>query len=503
MEYLGIDLDGEKASFALLDNKLNIKDLSTYSIASLITKKSNVKRLYIYQKEKRNSFVIVTALSSNDVLLKTVPFKSTKKSFLKKTIKIYTEQYLSSTPTALIAHLFSKKESILRFFLTTNELLTKQIKRFIHIQLEPDVVTTTSLALCSFANYYIKSEKDLILLNIGYNKSSAVLMTNNLPTASYKLKWGTSKLIANPEEDAEHTDLNKLNKKNINFDCFQKLKNEVNKTLQAILKKGNRESYKILITGSLKGLENIGSFLISNENLSLVEEEESIKTLKLKEYAIPIGLAISQANKKESPIQFLNNEFTPKRSLRSFAMKSFILLGFTILLFASLNIISLSYFEIKGNELKKSISQLIELEQQFINSKSLNIDTSQNLDELLSTLENKIERESRTSPFELTVPNVTNVLEWLNNHDILKGNSEIINIKYDLVQYPKIENFKSPYKAKVELQIKIPSSTIARQFHDILIKGDELADQNAELTWDVADDFYTTSFYLKPITTNY
>ncbi|NDE82288.1 MAG: hypothetical protein EB051_01560, partial [Chlamydiia bacterium] len=51
--------------------------------------------------------------------------------------------------------------------------------------------------------------------------------------------------------------------------------------------------------------------------------------------------------------------------------------------------------------------------------------------------------------------------------------------------------------AKVELQFTCPSSRKAREFHDLLLAGDVIVDRLKEITWNVKDSVYTTSFFLR------
>jgi hypothetical protein len=79
-------------------------------------------------------------------------------------------------------------------------------------------------------------------------------------------------------------------------------------------------------------------------------------------------------------------------------------------------------------------------------------------------------------------PLVTDLLAWISTQ---KEEIDIVHLHY------------TPTSAKVDLEFKAPSPTVARAFHELLSRGDSFIDSKKEITWNVTQDRYKTSFYLK------
>ena len=83
---------------------------------------------------------------------------------------------------------------------------------------------------------------------------------------------------------------------------------------------------------------------------------------------------------------------------------------------------------------------------------------------------------------------------------LVEKSSKINSLKYDLEKYPALGSNKEPYVAKIELEFTTQKSKDAREFHDSLLKGIGLVNPSSEITWDVNQDNYKTTFYLKILT---
>ena len=60
------------------------------------------------------------------------------------------------------------------------------------------------------------------------------------------------------------------------------------------------------------------------------------------------------------------------------------------------------------------------------------------------------------------------------------------------------ENYKLDYIAKVELEIEIPSRTLAKEFQESLQKDLSFVDTKKEISWQSKGTTYSISFFLKP-----
>jgi len=53
------------------------------------------------------------------------------------------------------------------------------------------------------------------------------------------------------------------------------------------------------------------------------------------------------------------------------------------------------------------------------------------------------------------------------------------------------------YQAKVELEFKASTPTLAREFHESLLKDDSFVNTSQEVTWNASKNLYNASFYLR------
>jgi hypothetical protein len=72
-------------------------------------------------------------------------------------------------------------------------------------------------------------------------------------------------------------------------------------------------------------------------------------------------------------------------------------------------------------------------------------------------------------------------------------------IHYNLVSLPRLESLQEPYLVKIELEFKIGSPLHARQFHEMLSGKNDFVEASHEVSWEVLNDRYKTSFYLKNV----
>jgi type IV pilus assembly protein PilM len=114
--------------------------------------------------------------------------------------------------------------------------------------------------------------------------------------------------------------------------------------------------------------------------------------------------------------------------------------------------------------------------------------------------------KEKKTPFSLfpNVPKASDVLSYLSTHPaflndsgLLKEGVEIQSVHYMLVKYPKIGDPSSPYVARVELTFSSKTPAIAREFHDALLKGDELVNSKRGIEWKSEGSIYRTSFELR------
>ena len=97
-------------------------------------------------------------------------------------------------------------------------------------------------------------------------------------------------------------------------------------------------------------------------------------------------------------------------------------------------------------------------------------------------------------------PKVSEVLSWLYQHPLVQEKTDPIKIKsihYQLSECPRLDTPRDPYQAKMEIEFETKSSLNARKFHEEIHEGEAWVDNKEDVQWEVSENTYRTSFYLK------
>jgi type IV pilus assembly protein PilM len=73
---------------------------------------------------------------------------------------------------------------------------------------------------------------------------------------------------------------------------------------------------------------------------------------------------------------------------------------------------------------------------------------------------------------------------------------EIKSLHYSLAKYPKIGDAASPYIAHMAIEFTSSIPRNARDFHEALIKGDQIVNSKREVKWQAQNQTYHTAFEL-------
>ena len=111
---------------------------------------------------------------------------------------------------------------------------------------------------------------------------------------------------------------------------------------------------------------------------------------------------------------------------------------------------------------------------------------------------NKIEKEEKIIfPLPLA-PKISSFILWLSKNSFFrKANAKITYFNYRLVEYPSLKNSKKRYVARVALEFETENHALIREFHESLCNGGEMVDGKKEISWDVEENLYKASFFLK------
>jgi hypothetical protein len=493
MQFLGLDIDGSDANFALLNSKKRIIELKTYPL-------SNVKQLYV---QRGKNISLTSALEIKQVLVREKNVKATSKSAIKKTIPFQLKSCTSLLSEQIIYTSIIKRlknnSSDLFFYLTTKKSLSNHLTALCSLNIDPDYVSSQSQALNRFARLYFPTIKELFLLHIGKTKTIIVHVDDGLVVAHHSAPFGLTKIFdptINVSSNLNFLDFSTIAKKDnsVHLEALDLLEKELKKSFLNFSAQGKK--VPLFITGQIHSMKNFDLY-IQRRFPEMFSEILHIDREADLPYAISIGLSLDTLLKDKSSLQFRQEEFTSKKQLRRARFSLFL---FTL----SICILSLLLFftseKIFKNKEANLLSQLSTIEKsEQISSSDLSFTS---IPEKIKKLNEKIINESKKSPYLSLAPRVCYLLEWLSTNPLFKEANkeivEILTIDYDLVSYPTIENPKKSCLAKVALSLKIKDPEIAKKIHESISKTSTLVDLTKEITWEeLTVSTYHTSFFLK------
>lgn len=241
-------------------------------------------------------------------------------------------------------------------------------------------------------------------------------------------------------------------------------------------------------------LQNGCAALVLNQKIAILQAYENSERVKgyiltkfpdvhfisvEDEYAIPIGLALEALQK--NCLQFRQGEFTAPKNIehRKRLKWRYALACLSLTLAGG----GFGFYKIHQSEkaLQKHLDTVIG-------------PSSLSLQKRVSNWERDLSSHKKEFSLIPTSPSVTDVLAWISSK---KHEIEVVHLHYTLVNYPKLGESFEPYQAKVDLEFNAPSPKVAREFHVSLAKEDPFIDPKYEVIWNVSQNLYKTSFYLR------
>lgn len=500
MQILGLHFDQPYLRCAAVEIRRNKAIIQ--SLKSLTP--DNVKQLYISERREP----IATGLYT---LVRHLDFKITSLKLIELGLpfQIETLTHLSLEELAYAAQIrLHKTGAESTVFLTSKESLKNLLSKCSDLSVEPDIVTATPEALVRFSQFKYPSLQSAFLVDLGSQEWTCVWMEKGEVKKSFTVQngiesllfalWEDRKKVLFPKEVkgvAKQIDLLHL-KPLLNPKLSEQLielRNSLSGVLFSFQQTGGVKP--VLFTGRVDAFGNLSKYLLeTTSDLCLFEAPTSLNFEESK-CAMAIGFALAGSSKESMRVQFLKREFTTKKAWRKAGLWG---IGLSL---ASLCLsVALIYF---GNRhflnIRKEMADALKKTIERTDKKLGNELFSDGLDIGITKAFQVIQKYDIESPYLLTAPTVSEVISWISTHP-LQGTIDpldILDLNYHLVSYPRIGNLRDPYTAKVELEFRAKSPTIARKFHEALLQGDSLVDPNQEISWESLSDSYRTTFYLK------
>lgn len=477
MYVLGVHLDSPFVRTALLKQGrggIEIRSLSDTP---------NVKQLY-------TEWRIVSGLSAKDFLIRPMRLKVSSGRHVEEAIAFQSEAISNFDPADILCIPQIQKrdkegvEALL--FTVPREGLKKHLEELAGLAIDPDRVSTVPSALCHFVRWKFPKLLDAFIIHLGSTETSCTLMEDGQLKKAHAIGGGVEKLLSALFEDRKKILLKKeiegaakqidllLLKSGLNPHLtanLNELRQEIGKAFYSFCREAKRE---VIFTGRLDAFIHLQEFLMESGNWPLTVEEQK--------FAVPIGLGLEQISKTK-PLQLRREEFFPQKNWARMGTYALILLIGSILLSGAIFGLGMRSSGMRKGEMFHS----------------LGVCNEEQIDSWITS----IEKNNKEYPYILQTPKVIEMLAWLSSHPLLEelkkeGDPiEIQEIHYQLVTFPTTDSPKEPYLAKVDLEFQFKSPMNGRKFHEALRKGDEQVNPNLEISWDVLENGYRATFFLK------
>jgi type IV pilus assembly protein PilM len=466
MFYIGITLEKEAFRVAILKKEKNA--IAIVSLQTFPFGPDNVKLFYNLPPFHTGKRVqIISGLCSSEIIIRKLHLPLKDKRKILSALPFQLETLIPfPTENALICPLLnrvSKQMTSVTVIAAAREQLSHHLDALKELDIEPDNVSCDPAALVRFAKWQFPKEQRVLSFHAREQKISCALSEGGELMLCQTLPIGKKEEIS--------LALDKLL-------IFLKQKGAVD------------EQTPWLLTGEADLKETIRPIFLGPE-LKLDEPA-------LSSYAVALGLALDGLKSDESTVQFCQKEFTPEHTHQFRKQKLLSYLGFCVAATLAMAI---------GGSLMLGKKQraITERLQSYL-SPSLakgSLSTQEEVQEKLYEWEKSISRQKTPFPFLPTVPKVSDVLAWLSTHPAFsteegakKEGMEIKSMRYSLIKYPKIGDASSPYLAQMEVEFTSTAPRAARDFHEALLKGDQIVNAKKEVKWQTQNQTYHASFEL-------
>jgi type IV pilus assembly protein PilM len=520
-----IGLTLEKEAFRIAILRKEKKSIAIESLHTFLYGPDNVKLFYNLPPFHTGKEVqIVSGLTSAEIFIRKLHLPLREKRKILAALPFQLESLIPfSNETPIVCPLLkplSKQMTAVTVIATTEAHLSSHIAWLKGVDIKPDTISCSPMALVRFARWQFPREDRILCFDVRDQKISCILAEGSELVLSQTIPFGasftfpvsfrpserhpsaatfsseiadaipSSKIAASGASRSAEILSGKVNE--APFGEREVVTLELEKFSIFLKQKGAvDEQTPWLLTGDSSHFKEILSQLFSGQGLELPETD-------LGRYAAPIGLALDAIAADEGSVQFCQKEFTPEHTLQFRKKKALHYLG--ICLGAAL-LMSMGG-SLLLNKKQRMLTENLQNYLLLSGSEGF-LSTPLQIQEKLFEWEESLRGKKNAFALLPTVPKVSDVLAWLSTHPAFAteegGQREGIEIKslhYSLMKYPKIGDTASPYTAQMDLEFSSSMPRSARDFHEALLKGDQIVNAKKEIKWQTQNQTYHTSFEL-------
>jgi type IV pilus assembly protein PilM len=486
-----------------------------------------------------------TALSTAEVLVRPLEIALTKDRDLEAVFHFQAEPLL---PYPLEEAVINKvklrrleESTLLTLFAVRKTRLMHHIQHWKAWEIEPELVFCVPVALATLTKYCTTAEQPCIVLHLGEDHSSCVLVDGGVVVASYSLSDGIylmEKALSEDlklENDEAQKVLQSLDFTSINTSempqlsqFIQQMKLGIARVVYALSKQSKEcEVSQILVTGCGATLINFKEVLTKDlpKGVAIAESDIlGVSTSDLNRYAVAIGLALAVQENGREGMDFRREDFAYPHPWKRIKKPLLTLLSLGLVCALCMYFFGQMWMGYQEDQLREKYGELLvsqyksmeEFEAEYrkkhglgamhegekVHVKEL---SREEIAQRLEYLQHSLESTPEIFPLQPNTPRVSDVLGWLSAHpNVASGNDEgssallhIENLTYNMVKRPEQSKKNEKYQVKVELDFSSPTPKLAREFHDALIAPNDFVDPKGEVKWSANRGKYHTSFFLK------
>lgn len=556
MQTLGLVLEGSTLKGAQLTLRRGQPALDQIFETQLIqqpTENSDqINPLYMSDEgqqfcEKAQHSLLVTALESNEVLIRSLDVKLKKERDINATLAFQAEPLLPyPIENAVLDRILLSQNpegTQLTLLAARKDHIQQHIAFWNTFQLESEVITCEPAALALFSKLFVPSTTGHFVVHLGHKHTTCALIQKGLLTAAQAVHVGLENLIQayehertnHPQQVPEQlfeVDFASINRTNtpMLFDILEAWRLDITRVLYALAKHNKGQSFpEIVLTGEGAGTPTLGAALCQRFNTTFLELVPTpsfpLSVMQLQQFAIPIGAALSGLPTAKEQVNFRQQELSYPRPWKRFKKPMALYFALCLALAAAFHFFGETYQEYQKNQLRGEYLSLLEamnkpyvsFEQEYFTKHPYEKDldngllkinelTQEDMAERLLFLQKELKNSPDSFPLLANTPRVSEVLAWLSTHSSAIGKDpetgaldplRIDSFSYNMVKRPEPKKPTEKYQVKIELEFSSPTPKLAREFHDALIAPNDMVDPKGEVKWSTNHGKYRTSFFLK------
>lgn len=495
MFFIGLTLENQVFRAAIL--KKERKRVVIETLRSFPYSKDNVKEFYnLPAFHQAQEVSIGSGLTGSEVFIRSLHLPLSEKRKILAALPFQIESLIPFPLEEVVICPFlqpiHKQMTLVTIFCTTQTFLLNHIQTLQQIDIQPDQISCLPAALCRFAAWQFPQEERILCFDVREKRLTFALLETKRLTQSLTLHINPTSPLPSLKSASELADKGKEGASWVIKEKEQ-ISNELDKLFIFLKQKGAiDETTPWMLTGDPSVKEVVRQIFSSPE--LLIEQPE------YSDYALAIGLALDKEAQDGQEIQFCQKKFTPRKIEQNRTKKTLVYAGLCSLAALIMGIGSMFMLHKKEHFLASR------LETYLPTSLKTSLKTPEEIEKRLNEWERSLAKHKTPFPLLPTVPKVSDVLAWLSSHPAFAneegGQKEGIQLKsvhYMLTKYPKAGEASSAYAAQVELEFTADSPRPAREFHDMLLKGDQIVNAKKEVKWHTHQQTYQTSFELNKI----